>query len=233
MAILAPFGDANDPHGKLRDNIDTPHDETGAFYDGQVDSRDPIDMSQVGPQLGREFFERAPDVVAKELLGSLMVVRGTRIRCARILETEAYGGLEDPASHAFRGPTPRAAIMFGPAGFLYVYLSYGVHWCMNVVTGLADTGSAVLLRSAEATDISDDAGASSLLLKGPGNLTRGLEITGADNGLDCCEMPPQRLGFFAATTAIDPRAVGQSPRIGLSRAKERRSRYFLTPEIAK
>ncbi len=190
-------------------------------------------MNRVGPQLNREFFERGPDVVARDLLGTLMIVRGTRVLCARILETEAYGGLEDPASHAFRGPTPRAAIMFGPAGFLYVYLSYGIHWCMNVVTGLADTGSAVLLRSAEAVDVTDDAAASATLLKGPGNLTRGLQVTGTDNGLDCCAVPAQRLGFFAATTMIDPQAVGQSPRIGLSRAKERRSRYFLTPEIAK
>jgi DNA-3-methyladenine glycosylase len=184
-------------------------------------------------QLGREFFERAPDVVAQELLGTIMIVRGTRTVRARILETEAYGGLEDPASHAYRGPTPRAAIMFGPAGFLYVYLSYGIHWCMNVVTGERDSGSAVLLRAAEATDITDDDGAAALMLRGPGNLTRGLQITAADNGLDCCAVPSQRLGFFQGETTVEPSAIGQSPRIGLSRAKERPSRYFLRPEIAK
>lgn len=161
-----------------------------------------------------------------------MVVRGSNVLRARILETEAYGGLEDPASHAYRGPTPRAAIMFGPPGFLYVYLSYGIHWCMNIVTGEKGTGSAVLFRAAEVTDTSRG-DAAPTLLRGPGNLTRGLEITGADNGLNCCGGRNRRLRFVAAATTIDPRLVGQSPRIGLSRAQERRSRYFLTPEIAK
>jgi DNA-3-methyladenine glycosylase len=198
-----------------------------------MDPRDPLDKETEDARCGRDFFARPADVVAKELLGASMIVRGTRILRARILETEAYGGLNDPASHAYRGPTPRAAIMFGPAGFLYVYLSYGIHWCMNVVTGEQGSGSAVLLRSAEATDITDDAETPALSLRGPGNLTRGLQITGTDNGLDCCSVPRQRLSFFAATTTIDPRAIGQSPRIGLSRAKERRSRYFLRPEITK
>jgi DNA-3-methyladenine glycosylase len=184
-------------------------------------------------QLDREFFERPPDVVAQELLGTVMIVRGSRMFRARILETEAYGGLEDPASHAYRGPTPRAAIMFGPAGFLYVYLSYGIHWCMNVVTGERGSGSAVLLRAAEATDITDDDHVSPVMLRGPGNLTRGLQITGADNGLDCCAVPSERLGFFARRAVVEPAAIGRSPRIGLSRAKERPSRYFLKPEIAK
>ncbi len=188
--------------------------------------------SDEGMPLGRQFFERPPDVVAKDLLGTIMTVRGSRVLRARILETEAYGGLKDPASHAFRGPSPRAAIMFGPAGFLYVYLSYGVHWCMNIVTGQEGSGSAVLFRSAEMIDGSG-ANATPVLLKGPGNLTRGLEITGADNGLDCCLGPRHRLSFSAAPAPIDRRLVGRSTRIGLSRAQERRSRYFLTPEIPK
>jgi DNA-3-methyladenine glycosylase len=183
--------------------------------------------------LGRDFFARHPDVVAKELLGTFMIVRGTRVLRARILETEAYDGENDPASHAYRGLTPRTAIMFGPAGFLYVYLSYGIHWCMNIVTGQDGIASAVLLRAAEATDITDSDHAAAVLLRGPGNLTRGLEITGADNGIDCCSGPSQRLGFLTATTPIEPHAIGQSRRIGLSRGQERLSRYFLMPEIAK
>jgi DNA-3-methyladenine glycosylase len=123
--------------------------------------------------------------------------------------------------------------MFGAAGFLYVYLSYGIHWCMNVVTGLEGTGSAVLLRAADLVDITEGNEAPPIPLRGPGNLTRGLEITGADNGVDCCSVPSQRLSFHAATTSADPRAIGQSPRIGLSREKDRRSRYFLRPEIPK
>lgn len=162
-----------------------------------------------------------------------MIVRGTRVLRARILETEAYDGENDPASHAYRGLTPRTAIMFGPAGFLYVYLSYGIHWCMNIVTGENGVASAVLLRAAEATDITDSDHAAAILLRGPGNLTRGLEITGADNGIDCCSVPSQRLSFLAAMTENDPHAIGQSRRIGLSRGQERLSRYFLMPEIAK
>jgi DNA-3-methyladenine glycosylase len=198
-----------------------------------VDSPDPREEELETARLGREFFARSPDVVAKALLGTFMIVRGARVFRARILETEAYDGLNDPASHAYRGPTPRSAIMFGPAGFLYVYLSYGIHWCMNVVTGEEGTASAVLLRAGEASDITDGVETSTVLLRGPGNLTRGLEITGADNGLDCCSVPRQRLSFLAATTPIDPRSIGQSRRIGLSRGQDRLSRYFLTPEIPK
>jgi DNA-3-methyladenine glycosylase len=202
------------------------------FYDGGVDSRDPLEDEAEVARLGRAFFAQSPDVVAKALLGTFMIVRGTRVLRARILETEAYEGLNDPASHAYRGPTPRSAIMFGPPGFLYVYLSYGIHWCMNIVTGDDGTASAVLLRAAEASDVTNGAETPGLL-RGPGNLTRGLEITGADNGLDCCSVPSQRLQFLTATSAIDPHAIGQSRRIGLSRGQERLSRYFLTPEIPK
>src|SRR5271154_5171866 len=109
-----------------------------------------MNNAPVGAPLGREFFERGPDDVARALIGSLLVVRDSaREQVAMIVETEAYGGRSDPASHAFRGPTKRSAIMFGPAGYLYVYLIYGVHWCMNIVTQPAGTASAVLLRGAE------------------------------------------------------------------------------------
>jgi DNA-3-methyladenine glycosylase len=233
MASLAPRAVSCGARWSLSDCTDDRRRETTIFYDGGVHSDQPTQRDADDVQLGRDFFERPSDMVAKELLGALMIVRGTRVLRARILETEAYGGLDDPASHAFRGPTPRAAIMFGPAGYLYVYLSYGVHWCMNVVTGLAGSGSAVLFRAGEAIDITDAEPGPAVLLRGPGNLTRGLQITGTDNGLDCCAAPSHRLGFYAATTVVDPRDIGQSPRIGLSKAKERPSRYFLKPEIAK
>jgi DNA-3-methyladenine glycosylase len=198
-----------------------------------VDTHD-LDYGETGTgRLGRDFFARPPDVVARALLGTFMIVRGSRVLRARILETEAYDGFNDPASHAYRGPTPRTAIMFGPPGFLYVYLSYGIHWCMNIVTGDEGTASAVLLRAADTSDITDGDPMPDIALRGPGNLTRGLEITGADNGLDCCSVPAQRLSFRAASTPIDPHEIGQSRRIGLSKGQERLSRYFLTPEIPK
>ena len=95
--------------------------------------------------------------------------------------------MDDPASHAYRGPTKRSAIMFGPAGYLYVYLIYGMHWCMNVVTEREGTATAVLAagrrtRRADARRRRTIRSA----LRGPGNLTRGLGITGEDNGVDCC-----------------------------------------------
>jgi DNA-3-methyladenine glycosylase len=198
-----------------------------------MDSGDSPEEKAEADRLGRDFFARSPDVVAKELLGTFMIVRGTRVLRARILETEAYDGLNDPASHAYRGPTPRSAIMFGPPGFLYIYLSYGIHWCMNIVTREDGAASAVLLRAAEVSDVANGDETRGVLLRGPGNLTRGLAITGADNGLDCCSVPSQRLSFLAATTSIDPRAIGQSRRIGLTRGQERLSRYFLKPEIPK
>lgn len=165
-----------------------------------------------------------------------MCVRGERLFRARVLETEAYGGRDDPASHAFRGPTPRAAIMFGPAGFLYVYLSYGVHWCANVVTGAEGDASAVLFRSAEIVPSTTAHGVGSLeakLLRGPGILTRGLGITGADNGLDCCARPEGRISFYTGPSRQSGQRVERSARIGLSRAQDRRSRYYLFPDIAK
>lgn len=196
------------------------------FVTAQSNAKGGGDRRQLGPR----FFGRDPDVVAKELLGTIMTVRGTHVLHARILETEAYDGLNDPASHAFRGPTPRTAIMFGPPGFLYVYLSYGVHWCMNIVTGKDGTASAVLFRSAELIN-AKGRDSPPVRLIGPGNLAKGLGITGADDGINCCVGPTHRLSFAAAPSPVDPRLIGQSARIGLSRAQDRLSRYFLTPEI--
>jgi DNA-3-methyladenine glycosylase len=123
--------------------------------------------------------------------------------------------------------------MFGPAGCLYVYRSYGIHWCMNVVTQAEGTASAVLLRAADVTlATSGGLAAPTDLLRGPGNLTRGLGITGADNGIDCCA-GEERLRFVRGSRSVDEALIGRSPRVGLSRGKERLSRYFLTPEIAK
>lgn len=143
--------------------------------------------------LGREWFARPTVRVARELLGCIVVVdHGTadEVR-ARVVETEAYLGTADAASHAYRGPTRRAAIMFGPAGHLYVYLSYGVHHCANLVTEADGTAGAVLLRAASLIDGEPtvrrrrgEAVVRDALLRGPGNLCRGLGLSLLDNGTD-------------------------------------------------
>jgi DNA-3-methyladenine glycosylase len=177
--------------------------------------------------LTREFFDRGADAVASDLVGCVMAVRDAdRVQYARLVETEAYGGLDDPASHAFRGPTPRSSIMFGPSGFLYVYRIYGLHWCMNVVTGPAGVAGAVLLRAAELSDeLGHAVGDSDRRLRGPGNLTRGLGVAGADNGVDCCS-PDGRLSLYPRDS-IAELVIGRTTRVGVTRERDRRSRYFL------
>jgi DNA-3-methyladenine glycosylase len=185
--------------------------------------------------LARGFFERDPDLVARELAGSHLVLRSDgAVVFVRIVETEAYGGLDDPASHSYRGPTPRSRIMFGPAGFVYVYRSYGIHWCMNVVTQPEGTASAVLIRAGEIIDVAPT-GAATLMLRGPGVLTRELGLTGADTGEDCCEGAGARVRFTRSGDDVVDVLVGQSIRIGISRGRERLSRYFMVghPAVSK
>lgn len=126
------------------------------------------------------------------MLGKLLVRSDGRV--ARLVEVEAYLGMDDPGSHAFRGPTPRASIMFGPPAHLYVYFSYGMHWCANVVCGPEGKAAAVLLRAAEplrgleAMRIARSHGQKAIgnrdLCRGPGRLAEAFGITGALNGLD-------------------------------------------------
>ena len=171
--------------------------------------------------------------MARELLGCrLLVDPGSAAEVvAEIVEVEAYlGHAADPASHAHRGPTPRAAIMFGPAGILYVYLSYGVHFCANLVTEAEGVGGAVLLRAAgvevgeevvRARRIAKRALAPQELLRGPGNLCRGLGISLRDNGLDVCSTASR----VEVWPALRRRVVVRGPRVGISRAAERPLRF--------
>jgi len=176
--------------------------------------------------LPRSFYERPTIEVARELLGKLLVRTGPVDRVARIVEVEAYLGVKDLASHARRGPTPRAAIMFGPPGHLYVYLIYGMHHCMNVVTERDGVAGAVLLRAAEPLDDlsaavpaeGDGRARQPRPLSGPGKLCAGLGITRADNGLDLCAS-----NLVLAVDPRTPREIGRlrlkrSPRIGVDYA---------------
>jgi DNA-3-methyladenine glycosylase len=188
--------------------------------------------------LGREFFARPTVAVARDLIGCRLVVDpgGPAQVVATLVEVEAYLGLDDPASHAFRGPTPRAAIMFGAPGHLYVYLSYGVHHCANLVTEAHGVAGAVLLRSAavesgeEVVRARRAGGARPIpaqeLLRGPGNLCRGLGLVLVDNGIDVCS-PASRLHVDAAEVATSPRRIARGPRVGISRAVDRPLRFAL------
>jgi DNA-3-methyladenine glycosylase len=170
--------------------------------------------------LPREFYARPTVDVARALLGKLLIRRGPTPEIARIVEVEAYLGERDQASHARRGPTPRAAIMFGPPGYLYVYLVYGMHHCMNVVTEQDGVAGAVLLRAAE--PVSGFAGgpggqAAARMLTGPGKLCAGLGITRADNGTDLCA-GRLIIASDAPGDSRPPPRIKRSARIGVAYA---------------
>ena len=187
-----------------------------------------------GRVLPRSFFARPAHVVAPELLGRDLVARHPRggFLVARIVETEAYGP-RDPASHAFRGPTARNASMFGPPGHLYVYFTYGMHWCVNVVTGRPGEGSAVLLRGAiplrgqevmarrRGRDRERD------LCSGPAKLAQAFGIDGGLDGADVVRGPVR----LQTGVAPPPRAVLRGPRIGISRARDVPWRFRFEPDL--
>jgi DNA-3-methyladenine glycosylase len=137
--------------------------------------------------LSRPWFERDAPVVAVDLLGKVIrVERDGVVTSGRIVETEAYTA-DDPASHSFRGRTARNAVMFGPAGHLYVYLSYGIHCCANVVTGATGDGQAVLLRAIEpleGIDVMRRRRGREPLADGPGKLCQALGIELTADGAD-------------------------------------------------
>lgn len=168
------------------------------------------------------------DEVARSLLGArLRSLGGGELTEVELTEVEAYGGADDPASHAFRGRTARNESMFGPAGTIYVYRSYGVHWCMNIVTGPEGTGQAVLLRAGR--PVAGEAvmirrrGRSTNLADGPGKLTQALGIDAMHDGL--------RLGATDLVAVVrresSPPTFIATPRVGISRATDRPWRYVL------
>jgi len=169
-------------------------------------------------------------VVARDLLGRLLVRRlDGEVLVARIVETEAYQQ-DDPASHSYAGRTARNEVMFGPAGFLYVYFTYGMHYCMNVVTGRVGEGSAVLLRAAEPVSgtavMARRRGVSSarLLCSGPARLTQAFGVARTENGLDLVD--GNELWIAAGRRTPDV-GVAVGPRVGIRRAADVPWRYWV------
>ncbi len=163
----------------------------------------------MGARLPRAFFDRDTRVVARDLLGKVLVHRDGGVRrAARVVETEAYHGPADRASHARFGPTPRTAVMFGPPGHAYVYRVYGMHHCMNVVTGPDGFPAAVLIRAAEPLEGCLHS------TRGPGNLCRALRIdAGRHTGLDLEDGP---VWIEEGEGRID--RIVRTPRVGVGYA---------------
>jgi DNA-3-methyladenine glycosylase len=179
--------------------------------------------------LARSFYARPATVVARELLGRLLVRRQRGLTLVgRIVESEAYAE-GDPASHSFRGPTPRNAVMFGPPGQLYVYFTYGMHFCSNVVTGRIGEGCAVLLRAVEPLagleSMAERRGTSDerLLCAGPGRLTRAFDIGRPENGADLVDGRQMTVGRGRPLRDAN---VGVSTRVGVNVGAESRWRFF-------
>uniref|UniRef100_Q07MZ6 Putative 3-methyladenine DNA glycosylase n=1 Tax=Rhodopseudomonas palustris (strain BisA53) TaxID=316055 RepID=Q07MZ6_RHOP5 len=176
---------------------------------------------KLGPKLKRGFFDRSVHEVAPELIGATLLVDG----CGGVIvEVEAYHHT-DPAAHSYRGQTPRNAVMFGPPGFAYVYRSYGIHWCLNVVCEPKGSASAVLIRALAPTHglaamqrrrgVVDERA----LCSGPGKLGQALGVTIAHNGLRL-DAPP-----FALHARTETPAIAAGVRIGITKAAELPWRY--------
>jgi DNA-3-methyladenine glycosylase len=181
--------------------------------------------SNLPVSMPRRFFRRRTDLVARDLLGCLLVreSNGTRLS-GRIVEAEAYRGEEDLACHAKAGRTRRTEVMYGPPGVAYVYFTYGMHWMLNVVTEKEGFPAAILIRAVEPVEGIEvmrrlrGMNEVSVLCKGPGRLTQAMAIQKAENGSDFCqETSPLRI-----ESGVKPNAgeIAASPRIGLGRTPE-------------
>ncbi len=179
--------------------------------------------------VSRRLLAGDPLEVAPRLLNTVLIF-GERV--VRIVEVEAYCGADDPASHAYRGETRRNATMFGPAGRLYVYFTYGMHWCANVVCRPTSVAGAVLLRAGAPLGGLDEMAVARPaarrerdLCSGPAKLCQALGITGAHDGADLCTGD---LGVRLCSDGTEPPvAPGNGPRIGITAAAEHPWRWWV------
>ncbi len=180
----------------------------------------------------RERLERSALIVAPRLIGAVIRSRvdGETV-AVRLTEVEAYEGLDDPASHAFRGATPRTSVMFGPAGHLYCYFTYGMHWCANIVCDVDGRAAAVLLRAGEVVEGLPAARARRPtarrdveLARGPARLASCLGLGRAQNGVDLCVD-----GADVELVSMRSRrpAVAAGPRVGITKGVEQPWRFWL------
>lgn len=199
-----------------------------------MDFRKPS-YGDAGSGFSRQLLRDRAEVVAPTLLGSILA--GPDGRTGLIVDVEAYGGADDPASHAYRGRTARNATMFGRAGLLYVYRSYGIHWCANVVTGDEGEAGAVLIRALLALEGVEAmrrgrwkegrVGRDADLCSGPGRLTQAMGIDGTHNGADLCDPSSPVTLHPAEKNFVEGVSLVTTPRVGITRATDRLWRFVL------
>ncbi len=189
-----------------------------------------VNISKI-KSLKKSFYERNTQVVAFELIGKILILKQNgSVLSGKIVETEAYFGAQDPASHAYRGTTSRNQVMFGPAGFSYVYFTYGNHHCLNFVTEREDIAGAVLIRAVEPISgvetMKKNRGFAQhkQLTNGPGKLTQAFGITREHSGFDLT-----RGNSFCIAEGKEEELlhVQVSTRIGISRAKHMPYRFYV------
>jgi DNA-3-methyladenine glycosylase len=186
--------------------------------------------------IAREFFARPSVEVAPDLLGCVLEHEtADGLVAVELTEVEAYAGRSDPASHAYRGKTRRNAVMFGPPGHAYVYFTYGMHHCFNIVCGQKGRASAVLVRALEpvlgleAMRRRRRAVTDAALARGPGSLARALGLDRGHDGVDLTRGP-----IWVSDLALERhgRGVSTGPRVGIRLAAERPWRYWVTGSTA-